>query len=76
MFLCDPIAVAVAIQPDIIEDSQAYFVEIETAGKVTKGQSVVHKNSWGMLPPYSPNTTIVKKVNKEKFFQMLVDSVS
>ncbi|WP_088241191.1 nucleoside hydrolase [Calothrix rhizosoleniae] len=39
--LADPVAMAIALEPDIITSQGEYFVDVETTGVITRGQTVV-----------------------------------
>ena len=71
--LADPLAMAILLNPDIIEDEDNYFVDIITSHDTcdTRGQLIVDVNHQkGKLP----NVNMVKKVNHELFKKTLFEA--
>lgn len=64
----DPLAMAVMIAPDIVEESVHKYVQVERYGRVSRGMTVV---DWWGAAQCEPNTDIVTKVNTERFFDLL-----
>jgi purine nucleosidase len=64
----DPLAMAVALEPDIIQRVERRFVEIELAGQLTRGQMVV---DWSDLSGNPPNATLVLEVDRKRFVDLL-----
>lgn len=64
----DPLAMAVALEPDIVTRAEARYVEIELAGKFTRGQTVI---DWYDLTGRPPNTSLVHAVNQERFLELM-----
>jgi len=64
----DPLAMAVMIEPDIVEESVHKYVQVERYGRVSRGMTVV---DWWGTAQCEPNTDIVTKVNTERFFDLL-----
>lgn len=58
--LPDPLAMAVALKPEIVQASDHQYVTVETQGRLARGQSVIDHN--GMLRR-DPNVHIVTRVN-------------
>ena len=70
--LPDPIAMAVALNPDVATEVRSRFVAIEAQSELCRGQSVVdHFN----ILKQNPNAEVVLKASREKFWQMLCDAV-
>lgn len=77
-YLClhDPMAVAVAIDPDLVGRKE-YFVEVETQDEVRRGQTTVHEKKSQLLPkgrlmkPINVCTSVVG----EKFLDLFMDRV-
>jgi purine nucleosidase len=70
--LPDPIAMAVALDPAVATDTQRCFVAIETQSDLCRGQSVVdHLELLGR----EPNAEVVLAASRERFLQILYDSV-
>jgi purine nucleosidase len=71
--LPDPIAMAIALDPQVATKSEHCYVEIEPVSPLCRGQSVVdHLNLMGQ----QPNAEVVREASREGFLQMLVDAVS
>jgi purine nucleosidase len=70
--LPDPIAMAIALQPEIATKTRSLFVAIEAQSELCRGQSVVdHFN----ILEKKPNVEVVLEASREKFWQLLCDSV-
>ena len=59
--LCDPLAMAVAFDPDIVSIVQGR-VEVETSNPETLGQSILY--------PGKGNTSVARDVDTERFFKL------
>ena len=70
--LPDPIAVAVALQPEVATASRPLFVAIETQSELCRGQSVVDHFA---ITGHEPNTEVVLEASRERFWSMLCDAV-
>ena len=71
--LPDPIAMAVALDPQVATRSQRCFVAIETLSPLCRGQSVVdHLHVTGR----EPNAEIIMEASRELFLHILSDAVS
>ena len=64
----DPLAVAVALEPDIVRRAEQRTVKVELAGQSTRGQTVV---DWFDLTGRPPNATLVLEVDQERFLELL-----
>ena len=70
--LPDPIAMAVALQPEVATETKSLFVTIETQSDLCRGQSVVdHLAVMGQ----KPNVEVVLKASRERFWNMLCGAV-
>ena len=70
--LPDPIAMAVALDPDVATRVEKRFVAIETQGFWARGQTIVdHLGFTG----HAPNVHVVLEASRERFLQMLHDAV-
>ena len=72
LIMHDPLALAVALDPTLIETRRA-LVDVETAGRLTSGATVVDwEDRWGRLA----NTEVAISVDAErfrtKFFEAMV----
>ncbi len=63
----DPLAMAVALQPDIVRAAERHAVEIECGGRLTRGMSVV---DWHDRLERARNVSIVTEVDKAAFHQL------
>jgi purine nucleosidase len=70
--LADPVAMAVALDPSIIQKQEKYFVDVEIVGELTRGQTVV--DELGVLKKI-PNITIVKSIDISKWKNILFRSL-
>jgi purine nucleosidase len=73
LFAADPLAMAVAIDPDIITDARMYAVKIELDGASTRGQTSV---DWFGISGREPNVNVVLKVDIDRFKSLMEDAVS
>lgn len=76
--LPDPLAMAITLEPDLIEQSHDYFTAMELGGTYARGQLMVDYR--GMLDGvtrdgYAPNLRVIEKINRDGFRQMLDDAV-
>jgi inosine-uridine nucleoside N-ribohydrolase len=87
----DPLTVAHLIDPTILT-LKDYYVQIETTGELTAGESVAYSGAspvrssppmdTGKLPPevaelaFSPNSKVAIEVNAQKFFDLLLSRLT
>lgn len=64
----DPLAMAVALEPDIVRQAEEQYVEIELAGSMTRGQTVV---DWYGLKEHTPNALLVQAVRRDRFLELM-----
>ena len=64
----DPLAVAVALEPQIVTRAETRYVEIELGGGATRGQSVV---DWVNITGRPANANVVLEVDRERFFELM-----
>ena len=69
---CDPFAVAVAIQPDIVLKEEKVFATVELQGKNTRGQMVI---DWREILGEKLNVSIPVEIDMAKFKDLLIQSV-
>ncbi len=67
MRAADALAMAVALEPEHIEQSATKAVDIELAGSLTRGQTVV---DWFDRTGKAPNCRIVQQFNVERFHEL------
>jgi purine nucleosidase len=71
--LADPIAMAVALDEEVITASERYFVTVETSAGVSRGQTILdYRNRLGR----DANTRVVLAANHHRFLQMLQQAVT
>jgi purine nucleosidase len=69
----DPLTVAAAIDPTIVR-GQEVWVDVETKGDLTAGQTVV--DFWGIPTPWGePNALVALEVDAERFFDLFYPRV-
>jgi purine nucleosidase len=71
LFEADPLAMAVALEPEIVQKSQMRFVEVELSGRSTRGQTVV---DWFDLTGKAPNARLVEEIDKGRFWELMKQS--
>jgi purine nucleosidase/pyrimidine-specific ribonucleoside hydrolase len=72
-YLHDPLAVGVAIWPNLVKMEELY-VQVETCGRITTGMTVADfRLRRSNLPP--PNTSVCMDVDAEKFMRLFSDRV-
>ena len=67
-FAADPLAMAVLMEPEIVEEVAEKYVQIERTGELSRGMTVI--DWWGMSKQ-PPNVKIILKVNQDRFYQLL-----
>ena len=71
-YLHDPLAVAVAIQPDLVQTTRVH-VDIETLGRYTRGMSLADfKNK---LKRGKPTVEVASKVDRERFLRLFHERI-
>jgi purine nucleosidase len=69
----DPLALAVTLEPSIIQRTEMHYVKIELAGKLTRGQTVI---DWQNLTGHPPNTQVVLEVDRGRFMELMRESLA
>ncbi len=79
--LPDPIAMAVALEPDIVTESSLHYVDVETHSELTRGMTVVdhlnvthderNRQTWASLLSKQPNVRVVWGIDTAKWKEML-----
>jgi purine nucleosidase len=70
--LPDPIAMAVALDPSVATDVRRHHVDVELAGELTRGQTVVDVLGVG---GGEPNVDVVVEASRERFEQVLATTL-
>lgn len=68
----DPIAMAVAIDNSVIDESDTYFVTVDTSTGPSRGQTLIDHSHRSGRPR---NTRVVTVANRERFIELLHASV-
>ncbi|MCY4020455.1 MAG: nucleoside hydrolase [Chloroflexi bacterium] len=71
--LPDPLAMAVTLQPDLIQQSQKCFVTVELNGQHTRGQTVIDYN---YMSGQSPNVNVIQALDTDGVHAMFVKALS
>jgi purine nucleosidase len=71
--LPDPIAMAIALDPTVATRTECFFVAIEAASPLCRGQSVVERLH---VMGREPNAEVVMEASRERFLSTLLDAVS
>jgi purine nucleosidase len=72
MVWCDPLAVAVALEPDIVLKAQKHHVQVELAGYHTRGHTTV---DWFNRTGQEPNANLALEMDTERFLELLQAAV-
>ena len=70
---CDPLAIAIVIDPDLITSGQRLYCDVELTGELTRGQTVV---DWKGSTNESENVFLVKDVDVKRFEELMMLIVS
>ena len=68
MFAADGVAMAAAIEPEIVRHAERHHVSVETAGRYTRGQTTV---DWSDRSGKAANAEVVLKLDIERLFELL-----
>jgi purine nucleosidase len=68
----DGLAIAVALEADIVRKAEARYVQIELAGHHTRGQTTV---DWYDLTGQEPNVNLVLEMNTERLWELMQAAV-
>ena len=70
--LPDPLAMAVALDPEVATKTKHLYVAIETDSELCRGQTVVDHLG---VTKQKPNVEVVLEASREKFLHILYDAV-
>jgi purine nucleosidase len=73
--LPDPIAMAVALDPEVATRVERRFVAVETGGEWCRGQTVVDHHETTIAGGHEPNVEVVEEASRGRFLQMLYEAV-
>jgi purine nucleosidase len=68
MFGADGLAMAVALEPDIVVEAETHYVSVELSGRHTRGQTTV---DWMDRSGREPNARIIRQVNHQRFYELM-----
>ena len=66
-YFADPVAMAVALEPDIVTSYEDRYVAVELNGRLTRGQTMV---DWEDRLGHAPNTRIVTALHGSRLFEL------
>ena len=79
--LCDPVAMAVALDPSVVTRKSQCYVEVEAQSELTRGMTVVdqlgvaddarNRNVWSALVKREPNVSVCWEINVPRWKEML-----
>lgn len=72
----DVIAAALAIDKSICKFSEPVYIDVETEGKLTRGQTIVHRGEQIFKLSGIPNTRICTAIDGNKFMDLFKDSIT
>jgi purine nucleosidase len=72
MVWCDPLAVAVALEPDIVREAEKRYVQVELAGYHTRGHTTV---DWLNRTGQEPNANLVLEMDTERLWELMQAAV-
>ena len=64
----DLLAVAVALEPDIVQRAELHHVRVELSGQYTRGHTTV---DWHDRTGGTPNVNVILELDKERLWEML-----
>jgi purine nucleosidase len=67
----DLLALAIALEPNLVTRAEPRYIEIELAGRFTRGQTVV---DWYDLTGQAPNANVVLEVDRARYHALLQSS--
>ena len=73
LFAPDPLAVAVALEPDIVTKSEKHFVQVEMRGEHTRGQTTV---DWSDTTGEDVNAEIILEVDSDRLWELMKAAVN
>ncbi len=68
----DALTCLVAVQPSIVRRTAPYYIDVETAGELTRGFSMF---DWGVFGR-TPNARVVEEIDAEGFYETIVELLS
>jgi purine nucleosidase len=72
LFAPDGLAVAVALEPDIVRKAETHYVQVELAGRHTRGQTTV---DWFDRTGHEPNVNLVLEMDAKRLWELMQAAV-
>lgn len=72
MFAADPLAMAVVLEPEIVQHAEEHYATVELAGYHTRGQTTV---DWRDRSDQRKNAKIVLRVDEERFYALMENAL-
>jgi len=72
LFAPDALAVAAAIEPEIITKKEEHYLSVELHGRFTRGQTSV---DWWDMSEKPANAELILEINQERFNQMMAEGL-
>jgi purine nucleosidase len=72
MYAPDGLAIAVALEPDIVRKAERHHVQVELAGQHTRGQTPV---DWLDRTGHAANVNLVLEVDAERLWELMVAGI-
>lgn len=71
--LPDPLAMAIALRPDLIRQSGKFYTTVELNGQHTRGQTVIDYTG---ISGNAPNVNIIQALDTDGVYELFVDALS
>lgn len=71
-FIPDPLAMAAVLEPETVTHSEQRYIQLELAGQLTRGQTVV---DWYGRTGKTPNATIITRLDMGRVYEMIRQSL-
>lgn len=71
-YSADPLAMAVALEPDCVIEAEEHYLAVETNGQWGRGQTLV---DWQDRSQKAPNASIVLRLDSDRFQALLVQGL-
>lgn len=68
----DGLAVAVALEPGIVRQAETHYIQVELAGRLTRGQTTV---DWFDQTGHKPNANLVLEMDAQRLWELMQAAV-
>ncbi|MGB0387989.1 MAG: nucleoside hydrolase [Ardenticatenaceae bacterium] len=72
LYSADPLAMAVALEPSIVQKAEKHHITVELTGRHTRGQTTV---DWGDRSGRKANANIVLQVDIQRYFELMENAL-